>query len=105
MNEMSFFFAEPDDGQSQAAPARRSAGGEVRWVVVAQMPGVAAATIVASRLEVEGIPVRVWQEAAGQALGLLVGALGTGHVAVPDAYAERARLLLQQPPPPMAADE
>lgn len=62
---------------------------EVRWKVVAQAPGITPATIIAGRLQAEGVPVRVWQEAAGQALGLTVGLLGTGHVLVPEEYVER----------------
>jgi hypothetical protein len=69
------------------------------------MPGLAAATIVASRLEMADIPVRVWQEAAGQAFGLLVGVLGTGFVAVPEPYAERALAILEEPPPPLGDED
>lgn len=67
---------------------------EIRWEVVAQTPGLTPATIIAGRLQSEGIPVRAWQEGAGQALGLTVGLLGTGYVAVPDDYADEARRIL-----------
>jgi len=67
---------------------------EVRWKVVAQAPGITPATIIAGRLQAEGVPVRVWQEAAGQALGLTVGLLGTGYVVVPEAYVEQALEIL-----------
>lgn len=71
-------------------------GGEepVQWEEVAQTAGLLQATIIAGRLEAEGIPTRVWQEGAGQAIGLTVGVLGVGHVLVPEAEAERARQLL-----------
>ena len=74
-----------------------NAGGyhEVKWEVVAQLPGITPATIVAGRLKAEGVPVRVWQEGAGQALGLTVGLLGTGYVAVPEEYANRALEILE----------
>lgn len=75
------------------SPAGRSQ--EVRWEVVAQMPGITPATIIAGRLQAEGLPVRVWQEAAGQALGLTVGLLGTGYVAVPEEYAAQAQEILE----------
>lgn len=67
---------------------------EVKWEIVAQMPGITPATIVAGRLKTEGIPVRVWQEGAGQALGLTVGLLGTGYVAVPQEFADQALEIL-----------
>ena len=68
---------------------------EVRWEVVAQAPGITPATIIAGRLQAEGLPVRVWQEAAGQALGLTVGLLGTGYVAVPEEFVDRALEILE----------
>ncbi len=67
---------------------------EVRWGVVAQASGITPATIIAGRLQAEGLPVRVWQEAAGQALGLTVGLLGTGYVAVPELYVDQALEIL-----------
>ncbi|MFZ1395477.1 MAG: hypothetical protein WAS33_01205 [Candidatus Promineifilaceae bacterium] len=84
-----------------------SSGGrqEVKWVVVAQMPGITPATIVAGRLNAEGFPVRVWQEGAGQALGLTVGLLGTGYVAVPEPFANQALELLAQEEDPEALAE
>ena len=68
----------------------------VRWKTVARVMGLMQATIIAGRLQAEGIPARAWQEAAGQALGLLVGALGTGHVAVPEEYVEQALSILEE---------
>lgn len=71
---------------------------EVRWEVVTKTPGITVAEIIAGRLQAEGIPARAWQEGAGEALGLIVGLLGAGHVVVPEEYAEQARAIL-------AADE
>jgi hypothetical protein len=68
---------------------------EVKWHVVAETAGLTPATIMAGRLQAEGIPVRVWQEGAGQALGLTVGRLGTGYVAVPTEYEAEARAILE----------
>jgi hypothetical protein len=68
---------------------------EVKWEVVAQMPGITPATIVGGRLKAEGVPVRVWQEGAGQALGLTVGLLGTGYVVVPEEYVDQALEILK----------
>ncbi|MEZ4593936.1 MAG: hypothetical protein R3D55_22750 [Chloroflexota bacterium] len=79
---------------------------EVKWHVVAQMPGITPATIVAGRLKAEGLPVRVWQEGAGQALGLTVGLLGTGYVAVPEEFADQAlEILAQEEDPEALADQ
>lgn len=67
---------------------------EIRWEVVEQTAGITVAEIIVGRLQSEGIPARAWQEGAGEALGLIVGLLGTGHVVVPEEYAERARAIL-----------
>lgn len=74
----------------------KSAGGsgEVRWEVVARTAGLTPATIMAGRLQSEGIPARAWQEGAGRALGLTVGILGTGFVAVPEDFVEKAQEIL-----------
>jgi hypothetical protein len=67
---------------------------ETRWEEVAATSGLTAAQILVGRLQSENIPARAWQESVGQATGLVVGLLGTGHVIVPEAYAERAREIL-----------
>lgn len=87
----------PSHEQNSSSAKNSSPGGyqEVKWEIVAQMPGITPATIVAGRLKTEGIPVRVWQEGAGQALGLTVGLLGTGYVAVPEQFAEKALEILE----------
>jgi hypothetical protein len=71
---------------------------EIKWKVVAETSGITSAMIIVGRLQSEGIPARAWQEGAGQALGLIVGKLGTGHVAVPEEYETAALEIL-------AADE
>lgn len=76
--------------------ASNSGGNEINWEIVAKAPGFAAATIVAGRLQAEGVPTRVWQEGAGQAIGLTIGILGTGFVAVPEEYAEQAQQILSE---------
>jgi hypothetical protein len=78
---------------------------EIRWEVVAETAGLTPATIIAGRLQSEGIPVRAWQEGAGRALGLTVGLLGTGYVAVPDDYADEARRILDDTEPVDESDE
>lgn len=76
----------------------QSGSEEISWETVAEAPGFAAATIVAGRLRAEGIPTHVWQEGAGRAIGLTIGILGTGFVAVPAQYAEQARHVLSETP-------
>ncbi len=69
---------------------------EVKWEIVAQTFGLTPATIIAGRLQAENIPARAWQEGAGRALGLTVGILGTGYVAVPEEYVEKALEILEE---------
>ena len=63
---------------------------ETRWEEVATTSGITTAHILAGRLQSEGIPARAWQESAGQAAGLVIGALGMGHVLVPEEYVDKA---------------
>lgn len=69
---------------------------EIRWVVIKRTPGITVAEIYVGRLQAEGIPARAWQEGAGEALGLTVGLLGTGHVVVPEEYADQAQAILAE---------
>lgn len=78
---------------------------EINWVVVEQTMGITVAEIIAGRLQSEGIPARAWQEGAGEALGLIVGLLGTGHVVVPAEYAAEARAILEADEADMIEEE
>jgi hypothetical protein len=69
----------------------------IQWMVVAEMPGLVPANIVAERLRLYGLPVRVWQESVGQAFGLAFGPMGTGFVAVPAEHAAEAAAILASP--------
>jgi hypothetical protein len=69
---------------------------EVRWTTVALAQGLAEASIISGRLEIEGIPTRVHQEPAGVAIGLTVGLLGEARVLVPAPLLEQAREILSQ---------
>ena len=68
---------------------------EVHWEIIFRTSGLLPAQIVAGRLQTEGIPVRAWQEAAGQAFGLTIGLLGTGYVSVPEEYVDQALDILE----------
>lgn len=87
-----------DDTSSSSQSGRTSPGGnvEIQWEIVARTPGLMPANIIVGRLQAEGIPARAWQEGAGRALGLTVGILGTGYVAVPQEYAEEASRILDE---------
>jgi hypothetical protein len=94
----SLFLSSKNRGKPASRARETTPGGKetIRWEVVASAPGLTSATIVGGRLEAEGIPVRTWQEGAGRALGLTVGILGTAYVAVPEAYVDRARQILDE---------
>lgn len=100
MTDSAMPFDAGDNPISSSSTADKSTtpGGSraVKWKVVAKLPGLTPATIVANRLQVEGIPARAWQEGAGQALGLTVGLLGTGYVTVPEMYEQQALDLLEE---------
>ncbi len=74
-------------------------------MVIEKTAGITVAEIIAGRLQSEGIPARAWQEGAGEALGLIVGLLGTGHVVVPEEYADRARAILEADAAAMEMEE
>lgn len=82
------------DNSSAAADATPGGSAEVRWEIVARTAGLMPATIMVGRLRANNIPARAWQEGAGQALGLTVGLLGAGYVAVPEEYAKLAQAIL-----------
>jgi hypothetical protein len=92
MNELgSFPFPQDWKDSRETTPGGRK---EIRWIEVAQTPGLAPAQILAGRLQAEGIPAYAWQEGAGKAAGLVVGLLGSGHVMVPEEFEERALEIL-----------
>jgi len=92
---MSKSSATPDSSdQSQNDKQTPGIRKEIRWEEVATTAGITSAQILVGRLQSEGIPARAWQEGAGQATGLVVGLLGTGHVMVLEEYAEEALQIL-----------
>lgn len=92
---------EEPNGKRRLEPADEGAstfaGGnhETKWKVVTKTAGLATAEVIVGRLLAEGIPARAWQEGAGQALGLTIGLLGTGHVLVPESYLATAKQILE----------
>lgn len=87
---------ETADGAASSRPAKTSPDGSepIQWQVVAKRNGLMQAAIVAGRLQAAGVPARAWQDGAGLAIGLTVGLLGTGYVAVPEEYTAQAEAIL-----------
>ncbi|HZD11845.1 MAG TPA: hypothetical protein VE553_10930 [Candidatus Binatia bacterium] len=85
-----------DNARNPRAASGHGDAQEVRWEVVAEMPGLLPARIVADRLRAEGIPARAWQESVGQAYGMVFGPLGTGFVSVPEEFFDAAMELLAE---------
>lgn len=87
-----------DDEESVTRATETTPGGdkEIRWVIIKKTPGLMQASIMAGRLQSEDIPARAWQEGAGLALGLTVGILGTGYLAVPEEFASKAQEILAE---------
>ena len=64
------------------------------WVPVQAVSGMADASIIAGRLETEGIPTRLEYEAAGVIYAVTVDGLGEVKIMVPREEVERAREVL-----------
>ncbi len=89
----------PNQGNRENSPAAETTpGGEqpVRWVAIRANVAPGEAMILKSRLESEGIPTLVQQEAVGTVLGLTVGPLGSAKVLVPEPLAEQALTILAE---------
>lgn len=65
------------------------------FVEIASMQSEAAAQVIKSHLESEGIPVLLQYESAGKVFGLTVNGLGAVKVLVPKELAERAKQVIQ----------
>jgi hypothetical protein len=82
----------------QATDSETTPGGDqsVRWVAVGVNLSPSEAVVIRGRLESEGIPVMVQQEAVGAVLGLTVGPLGSARVLVPEPLAEQVLAILAE---------
>src|SRR5262245_14171245 len=85
-------------GRQEAGEAETTPGGEesVKWVVIRANISPGEAVVIRGRLESEGIPAVVQQEAIGAVMGLTVGPLGSARVLVPEPLAEQALLILEE---------
>jgi hypothetical protein len=84
--------------REEASDKETTPGGDksVRWVVVGLNLSPTEAMVIKSRLDSEGIPALVQQEAVGAVLGLTVGPLGSAKVLVPESLAEQALAILAE---------
>jgi len=85
-----------NDSIEDSAETTPSGTESVRWVVVAENLNPGEAVIVKGRLESEGIPAIVQQEAMGIVLGLTVGPLGAARLLVPEPHADNALTILAE---------
>jgi hypothetical protein len=89
--------AQVEETETAAANTTTPGGDQPNhWKVATKTAGITPATIIAGRLQANGIPARAWQEGAGQAYGLTVGLLGNGYVMVPETYLEQAKVILAE---------
>jgi len=69
--------------------------GDAGWVQLAEVAGAEESALVVSYLKANGVEAFSWQEGAGRAFGLSIGALGVSHIMVREGQEEPARLLLE----------
>jgi hypothetical protein len=65
-------------------------------VTVHKVQGHLLAETLKAKLESEGIPALLRYESVGRVLGITVDGLGVVEIMVPEAYAEKAQLVLQE---------
>lgn len=88
----------PGQNGEESTSAETTSGGTepTSWVKVAVNLNPGEAAIIKGRLESEGIPAIVQQEAMGIVLGLTVGPMGSAKVLVPEPLAEQALEILAE---------
>jgi len=69
---------------------------EEKWVIVFNAQGQTEGYIIKGKLESNGIPVRLKQEAIGKIYGLTLNGLGEVKVLVPESYEEEAKRVLEE---------
>ncbi len=95
----------PIDEQPEEDAEHPGAPHAIHWVIVANTMGLTTAQLMAGRLQADGIPARAWQEGPATVFALTVGILGTGHVAVPEAFVEQAEAILAVEYPALEDEE
>ena len=91
--------SDQDEGATETHDQTTNPKGQqpVEWQVIVKTNGLMEAQVMAGRLQSEGIPARAWAESAGQAIGISIGLLGTGFLAVPEPFVEQALGILRDP--------
>ena len=69
---------------------------EEKWIIVFNAQGQTEGYIIKGKLESNGIPVRLKQEAIGKIYGLTLNGLGKVKVLVPESYEEEAKRILEE---------
>lgn len=69
---------------------------EENWVIIFYAQGQIEAFIIKGKLESNGIPVRLKQEAIGKIYGLTLNGLGEVKVLVPESYKDKAIKILKE---------
>jgi hypothetical protein len=67
---------------------------EEKWIIVFNAQGQTEGYIIKGKLESNGIPVRLKQEAIGKIYGLTVDGLGKVKVLVPESHKKEAEKIL-----------
>jgi len=69
---------------------------EENWVITFRAQGQTEGYIIKGKLESNGIPVRLKQEAIGKIYGLTLNGLGEVKVMVPETYEDKAEKILEE---------
>ncbi|MBC8527559.1 MAG: DUF2007 domain-containing protein [Candidatus Cloacimonetes bacterium] len=69
---------------------------EEKWVIIFYAQGQIEAFIIKGKLESNGIPVVLKQEAIGKIYGLTLDGLGEVKVLVPESYRDKAIKILKE---------
>ena len=90
---------------SENHPTQRRGPDDQTWFLVATAGGDTKSAILKGALESAGIPVWVYRESAGRALGLGVGPLGATFIYTTEPFYEAALDLLAGPDAPDALED
>lgn len=99
LNGMKAAKSLPAESEDNLTSKETTRGGReaVKWVKVTTTAGTPNAVIIAGRLEAEGIPTRITQEALGSSVIIVnVGILGVATIWVPQEHQSRAAVILAE---------
>jgi hypothetical protein len=84
-----------DSSQAPGRGADDRSENQVEWVHLEKVSGAEEASLVVAFLRANGVAAITWQEGAGRAYGLTVGALGVTHIMVREDQEQLARSILE----------